>query len=68
MLRMVNLLIALSLGVHREQLLHRIGFTCPRPDLLRPLQPVHQQRFVGNIAGTSGDSLARSLFNLIIVN
>lgn len=31
MLRMVNLLIALSLGVHREQLLHRMGFTCPRP-------------------------------------
>lgn len=27
MLRMVNLLIALSLGVHLEQLEHRIGFT-----------------------------------------
>lgn len=27
MLRMVNLLMALSLGVQREQLLQRIGFT-----------------------------------------
>jgi small neutral amino acid transporter SnatA (MarC family) len=27
MLRMVNLLIALSLGVHREQLLQRMGLT-----------------------------------------
>jgi hypothetical protein len=30
-LRMVNLLMALSLGVHREQLEHRIGLTWPRP-------------------------------------
>ena len=37
MLRIVNLLIALSLGVHREQLEHRIGLTWPRPFLLRPL-------------------------------
>lgn len=37
MLRMVNRLMALSFGVHREQLEHRIGFTCPRPFLLRPL-------------------------------
>jgi hypothetical protein len=37
MLRMVNLLMALSLGVHREQLEQRMGLTCPRPDLLRPL-------------------------------
>lgn len=37
MLRMVNLLIALSLGVHLEQLEHRIGFTWPLPFLLRPL-------------------------------
>ena len=37
MLRMVNLLIALSLGVHREQLEQRIGLTWPRPFLLRPL-------------------------------
>lgn len=37
MLRMVNRLMALSLGVHREQLEHRIGFTCPRPFLFRPL-------------------------------
>ena len=34
---MVNLLIALSLGVHREQFEQRIGFTCPLPFLLRPL-------------------------------
>ena len=37
MLRMVNLLIALSLGVHREQLEHLTGLTWPRPFLLRPL-------------------------------
>ena len=37
MLRMVNLLIALSLGVHREQLLQRMGLVWPRPFLLRPL-------------------------------
>jgi hypothetical protein len=37
MLRMVNLFIALSLGVHREQLLQRMGLTWPRPFLLRPL-------------------------------
>ena len=38
MLRMVNLFIALSLGVHLEQLEQRIGFTCPRPFLFRPLR------------------------------
>lgn len=37
MLRMVNLLIALSLGVHRAQLEQRMGLTWPRPFLLRPL-------------------------------
>ena len=37
MLRMVNLLIALSLGVHREQLEQRMGLTWPRPFLFRPL-------------------------------
>lgn len=37
MLRMVNLLIALSLGVHLEQLEQRMGLTWPRPFLLRPL-------------------------------
>lgn len=37
-LRMVNLFIALSLGVHLEQLEHRIGLTCPLPFLLRPLR------------------------------
>lgn len=37
MLRMVNLLIALSLGVQREQLEQRMGLTWPRPFLLRPL-------------------------------
>ena len=36
MLRTVNLLIALSLGTHREQFEQRTGLTCPRPDLLRP--------------------------------
>lgn len=38
MFRMVNLLIALSLGVHLEQLEQRMGFTWPRPFLLRPLR------------------------------
>ena len=37
MFLIVNLLIALSLGVQREQLEHRIGLTWPRPFLLRPL-------------------------------
>jgi demethoxyubiquinone hydroxylase (CLK1/Coq7/Cat5 family) len=37
MLRIVNLLIALSFGVHREQFEQRIGLTWPRPFLLRPL-------------------------------
>jgi hypothetical protein len=37
MLRMVKRLMALSLGVHREQLEHRMGFVWPRPFLLRPL-------------------------------
>jgi len=35
-LRMVNLFIALSFGVQREQLLQRMGLTWPRPFLLRP--------------------------------
>lgn len=38
MFRIVNLLIALSLGVHREQLEHLMGLTWPRPFLLRPLR------------------------------
>jgi hypothetical protein len=38
MLRMVKRLMALSLGVHREQLEHRMGLTWPRPFLLRPLE------------------------------
>jgi hypothetical protein len=37
MLRIVNLLMALSLGVHLEQLEHLMGLTWPRPFLLRPL-------------------------------
>ena len=37
MLRMVKRLMALSLGVHREQLEQRMGLTWPRPFLLRPL-------------------------------
>lgn len=38
MLRIVKRLMALSLGVHREQLEQRMGFTWPRPFLLRPLE------------------------------
>jgi hypothetical protein len=45
MLRMVNLLIALSLGVHREQLLHRMGLTWPRPFLFRPLESLLALKF-----------------------
>lgn len=37
MLRIVNLLIALSFGVHLAQFEQRIGLTWPRPFLLRPL-------------------------------
>lgn len=37
MFLIVNLFIALSLGVHLEQLEHRMGLTCPLPFLLRPL-------------------------------
>lgn len=38
MFLMVNLFIALSFGVQREQLEHLIGLTWPRPFLLRPLR------------------------------
>ncbi len=44
MLRIVNLFMALSFGVHLEQLEHRIGLTCPRPFLLRPLCNVSDVR------------------------
>lgn len=37
MLRMVNRLMALSLGTQRAQLEQRTGLTWPRPFLLRPL-------------------------------
>ena len=37
MFLIVNLLIALSFGVHREQLEQRTGLTWPLPFLLRPL-------------------------------
>lgn len=50
MLRMVNLLIALSLGVQREQLEQRIGLTWPRPFLLRPLQAL----LAGELVGAAG--------------
>ncbi len=50
MLRIVNLLIALSFGVHLEQLEQRMGLTCPRPFLLRPLFDISQ-------AGESSGSL-----------
>ena len=42
MLRIVNRFIALSLGVHLEQLEQRIGLTWPLPFLLRPLHHMHQ--------------------------
>jgi hypothetical protein len=40
MFLIVNLLIALSFGVQREQLEHLIGLTWPRPFLLRPLHTI----------------------------
>jgi hypothetical protein len=76
MLRMVNLLIALSLGVHREQLEQRMGLTWPRPFLLRPLseesvfaQPRHLITACKDVSrGGGGDSwhiLGRSLLDHI---
>jgi hypothetical protein len=53
MFLMVNLLIALSLGVHREQLEQRIGLTWPRPFLLRPLKAV-------SLATPAGGSVVRT--------
>lgn len=61
MLRMVNLLIALSFGVHREQLEHLIGLTWPRPFLLRPLQENQSPVIYGILIG--GFVLGRSLFD-----
>jgi len=50
MFLMVNLLIALSFGVHLLQLEQRIGFTWPRPFLLRPLDALFLTIFaVGEI-------------------
>ena len=37
MFLMTNFLMALSFGTHRAQLVQRIGCTCPRPFLARPL-------------------------------
>lgn len=34
---MTNFLMALSLGTHRAQFVQRMGWTCPRPFLARPL-------------------------------
>ena len=41
-LRIVNRFIALSFGVHLEQLEQRIGLTWPLPFLLRPLHRMRQ--------------------------
>ena len=60
MLRMVNLLIALSFGVHREQLEHRIGLTWPRPFLLRPLDA----RFLTIFADSNEPQLAFGLYRI----
>jgi len=60
MLRMVKRLMALSLGVHREQLEHRIGLTWPRPFLLRPLES--QSQHVALLARVSGRDGATNLF------
>jgi hypothetical protein len=53
MLRIVNLFIALSLGVHREQFEQRIGFTWPRPFLLRPL---HSRQCLSSVIEAGEDS------------
>jgi hypothetical protein len=60
MLRIVNLLMALSLGVQREQFEHLIGLTWPRPFLLRPLDA----RFLTMIAMCGGIRGARSTSSL----
>jgi hypothetical protein len=46
MFRIVKRLIALSLGVHREQLEQRIGLTWPRPFLLRPLSTCQKDSMI----------------------
>ena len=47
---MVNLFIALSFGVHREQLEQRIGLTWPRPFLLRPLPDIISASYPSSLA------------------
>lgn len=47
MLRMVNRLMALSLGTQRAQLEQRTGLVWPRPFLLRPLEINQHQSVIG---------------------
>ena len=58
MLRIVNRLMALSFGVHLEQLEQRIGLTWPRPFLFRPLRFVRGE---SALAGLIADLEARFL-------
>jgi hypothetical protein len=60
-LRMVNLLIALSFGVHLEQFEQRIGLTWPRPFLLRPL---HEKQVVSQSAGVNVGEINSFVFLL----
>ncbi|KAJ8605069.1 hypothetical protein MRB53_041542 [Persea americana] len=63
MLRMVNLLMALSFGVQREQLEHRMGLTWPRPFLLRPLNAGQYGCILAMAVVYDGYALGRSLLN-----
>lgn len=60
MFLIVNLLMALSLGVHLEQLEQRIGLTCPRPFLLRPLEKMISK---GEVETGKKDVLGRSFLD-----
>ena len=65
MLRIVNRLIALSFGVHLEQLEHLMGLTWPRPFLLRPLKLVSydlDSRLI-TIRGMGFDQLRSAFFD-----
>lgn len=60
MFLIVNLFIALSFGVHLEQLEHRMGLTCPLPFLLRPLfhacQPTRHDSVLFGVRGSYFDA------------
>lgn len=68
MFRMVKRLMALSLGVHREQLLQRMGLTWPRPFLLRPLECDSQHLGLrrGRAGVSAGTRLEAGQYGLVL--